>query len=258
MRLFKWLDYEVFARHEKGHGIHSPFLYNLVIQVFDKKKEVPEEDRKIRQLRKKWKTSDARISYEDPGAGAGGGRSRKISRLAKVSSTSEKYGHLLFRLVRRFQPEVILELGTCLGLGTQYLSAGNKNARIITLEGVPALANLAVMGFQELGRTNIELVEGRFEDALPVVLKSLEKLDLVFFDGNHTLEATLAYFDLCRAKAHDDTVFILDDIHWSKEMEEAWNRIKMYKDVTLAIDLFRMGLVFFRRELSKQNMVIRF
>jgi len=258
MRLLKWLEYKLFARHKRGHGIHSPFLYDLVTQVFDKKREIPKEDWKIRQLRKKWKTSNVQINYKDPGAGAGGEKSRKISRLAKVSSTSEKYGCLLFRLVRRFQPEVVLELGTCLGLGTQYLSAGNKNTKIITLEGVPALASLAVKGFQELGRANIELVEGRFEDTLPVVLKETEKLDMVFFDGNHTLEATLTYFNLCREKIHDNTVFILDDIHWSEEMEEAWNRIKIYKDVSLTIDLFRMGLVFFRRELSKQNIVIKF
>ena len=256
MRLFKWLEYKLFARHKRGHGIHSPFLYDLVNQVFEKKSEIPKEDGKIRQLRKKWKTSNVRISYKDPGAGSE--KSRKISRLAKVSSTPEKYGRLLFRLVNRFQPEVILELGTCLGLGTQYLSAGNKDARIITLEGVPVLANLAVMGFQETDRTNIEVKEGRFEDTLPVVLEDFEKLDMVFFDGNHTLEATLSYFNLCRKKTHNDTVFILDDIHWSEEMEEAWNRIKMYKEVSLTIDLFRMGLVFFRRELSKQNLVIRF
>ena len=72
------------------------------------------------------------------------------------------------------------------------------------------------------------------------------------------LKNTLEYFNLCLKKIHNETVFVFDDIHWSEEMEEAWNEIKNHSKVRVSVDLFRMGLIFFRKELSYENYVIKF
>jgi len=256
-RVLKWLIYKILARHRRGHGLHSPFLYHLAVEVLNKK-EGPKDLDQLRKLRKEWIESPKQFTYNDPGEGEGIERNRKLSYLVKIASTPEKFGKLLYRLVKRFKPDVVLEVGTCVGHGTLYLSADNLAGKVITLEGVSGLVEVAKEGFQKMGRTNINVLEGRFEDTLPAVLEKEKKLDLVFFDGNHTQEATLTYFDLCRAKAHSDTLFIFDDIHLTDGMENAWNNIKKSSDVSLTVDLFRMGLVFFNEGLSKQDVVIRF
>lgn len=252
-----WLNYVIFSRHKKGHGIHSPFLFDLITGTFNSKKK-PDDSSQIRELRNEWKKSHEVFHYTDPGNGDAGKKEHKLSYLARTASTPEKYGKLLYRLVRKFQPLTVLEIGTCLGLGTLYLSEGSDQARVITMEGIPALAAKAREGFSRLGRKNIELVEGGFETTLPGVLDGLKKVDMVFFDGNHTYEATNEYFKRCLGKAHNDSVFIFDDIHWSEGMEKAWREIQQSDAVTLTVDLFRMGLVFFRRELSKQDFTVRF
>jgi predicted O-methyltransferase YrrM len=88
-------------------------------------------------------------------------------------------------------------------------------------------------------------------------LNSLPKLDLVFFDGNHQKVPTLDYFHHCLTKAHENSIFIFDDIHWSSEMDEAWQQIQGHEQVSLTIDLFQFGLVFFRKGIAKQHFTLR-
>jgi predicted O-methyltransferase YrrM len=84
-------------------------------------------------------------------------------------------------------------------------------------------------------------------------------VDLLFVDGNHRKEATLEYFNIFLEKATPQSIFIFDDIHWSKEMEEAWKLIQQHNSVTLTIDLFFLGMVFFSKDFKvKQHFPIRF
>ena len=68
----------------------------------------------------------------------------------------------------------------------------------------------------------------------------------------------MAYFEKCLQHIHPDTVFIFDDIHWSAGMEEAWSLIRRHPKVKVCIDLYLMGIVFFKEELSKENFTLRF
>ncbi|MFZ9719521.1 MAG: class I SAM-dependent methyltransferase, partial [Chitinophagaceae bacterium] len=91
------------------------------------------------------------------------------------------------------------------------------------------------------------------------VLKKMGKLDFVFIDGNHAYAPTLRYFNAMLPFVHSGTVMILDDIHWSAEMEKAWQAISNHSAVTLSIDLFFVGILFFREEqLHKQHFRIHF
>ena len=87
-------------------------------------------------------------------------------------------------------------------------------------------------------------------------LKEHNQLDFVFFDGNHKKKPTLSYFKQCLEVAHEDSIFIFDDIYWSTEMTEAWQEIKKHPKVTLSIDCFEMGIVFFKKEQAKEHFTV--
>ena len=198
---------------------------------------------------------------EDQGAGSSTIKrsERSVSEIARASLKSAKYAQLLFRIVKQYRPGTIIELGTSFGLTTAYLASGSPGSKVFTIEGSSAIANIAREGLAELGLQNIEIVEGEFLQSLPMVLSRTRSAELVFLDGNHRKEPTLAYFDQLIKYKTDLSLFIFDDIHWSKEMEEAWGEIKTDPRVTLTIDLFFFGLVFFTPAIKfKQDFVIRF
>ena len=257
---FKYLSYKLTSWHKHGYGIHSPFVFELLTKTMRNFKSF-DCYKDIEKLRKTAKYTNKTIEIEDFGAGSHILKSnkRKIKDIAKYSLTKKKYAQLLFRLVNHFKPENVLELGTSLGITTIYLAKGNSHAKVFSLEGSKEIAKEAKNNFNKLNVKNIDLITGNFDNTLPKVLSNIKKLDFVFFDGNHTKDATLSYFNQCLPYVLNDTVFVFDDIHWSEQMEEAWEEIKNHKVITVTIDLFFMGLVFFRKEnYCKQNFRIRF
>jgi predicted O-methyltransferase YrrM len=184
---------------------------------------------------------------------------RSIASIARHAAKPKKWAQLLFRIVNYYQPENILELGTSLGISTSYMAMANPHAHIVTAEGSSAIAERAHKNFRSLQLTSVHQVKGNFNDTLPVILKSLPKLDLAFIDGNHRLEPTLQYFNQLLPSLHEGSIVIFDDIHWSAEMEQAWNAIRENNAVRLSVDLFFIGLVFFSDQFkAKQHFTIRF
>lgn len=257
----KYLSYYVTASNGKGHGIHSPFVFDLVTHVLNDKAHY-EDYSKIEFIRKGFLQNKTVLTIEDFGAGSRTGltRQRTIEQVAVSSLKKPKYAQLLYRLVNYFQPQNILELGTSLGVTTAYLASAKKNAEVTTMEGASAIAAIAKQNFHQLGLKNIRVITGNFDETLPAVLHvQPPAFDFVFIDGNHRKEPTLHYFHQLLQKSTASAVFVFDDIHWSKEMEEAWHTIRQHPSVTLTIDLFFIGLVFFRTEQKeKEHFVIRF
>ncbi len=249
----KYLDYLLSAKTK--HGIHSPFVYDLVTNVFEKKGD-SNRFVLIEKLRAEMLASSKDIDVIDLGTGRSG--RRKAGDIAKRSLKSKKYAQLLFRLADHFQPRTVLELGTSLGITTLYLASANKNSKVITIEGSWEVAGIARGNFEKLNAANIESVIGNFDEMLGGVVNQMPSADLVFFDGNHRRASTLNYFETCLAKAGNGSIFIFDDIRWSGEMEEAWEDIKKHPAVTVTIDLFHLGIVFFRKEQAKQDFVLKF
>lgn len=202
------------------------------------------------------------IEILDLGAGSRRNKSnhRKISSIAKNAEKPARFGALFYRLTHYFKPRIILELGTSLGLTTAYFAKAAPDARIITMEGCPETARLASRNFAELGVGSVEIVVGNIDQTLPAWLRSQQSggVDLIFFDANHRFEPTLRYFEEALPYAHEASVFIFDDIYWSTEMTRAWERIKAHPKVSVTIDLFWVGLVFFKKEQAKENFVLRF
>lgn len=253
------LKYFLCSKHEKGFGIHSPFLFDLITLIFNDKSDKVAY-RKLDLIRKELLESDKIISITDFGAGSKIFQSnqRKVSEITKYCTIKKKYGKLLYRLSAYYKPETILELGTSFGISTAYLALGNPNAKVVTIEGCSETSKIAQDTFTLANAKNITLVNGKFEEILPLTFFDLHTLGIVYFDGNHTKKATLNYFEQCIPYTSNVSLFIFDDIHWSEEMEEAWEEIKKNKNVTLTVDLFQLGLVYFHKELTKQDFVIRF
>ncbi|NCO55575.1 MAG: methyltransferase [Bacteroidetes bacterium CG02_land_8_20_14_3_00_31_25] len=253
------LKYILFSKHRKGFGIHSPFLYDLITLVFNDKTEKVAY-RKIDLLRNELEKSKEIINVTDYGAGSKLFKSseRKISEITEYSSVKKKYGELLYRISEFYKPKTILELGTSLGISCSYLASGNPDAKVVTIEGCPQISAIAQNTFYLLGIKNVTLVNGRFEEILPLSFFDLHSLDLVFFDGNHTKQATLNYFEQCVKYSNNDSIFIFDDIHWTSDMEQAWDEIKKNKNITSTVDIYQFGIVFFKKQLKKQDFIIRY
>jgi predicted O-methyltransferase YrrM len=238
------------------HGVHSPFVYNLItICFYDKNKHKAYEA--ILNFKKLLLQNKSTISVTDLGAGSRVMRNqeRLISQMAKNAGTTVKRAKLLFRLTYYFKPVNILELGTSVGIATHAMSLGNPNSKIRTIEGCPNIANFSENNFNNQNLNNIKVITGDFKVEIEK-LKS-NKFDFIFFDGNHQKEATLQYFESLLKTVHNDSVFIFDDIYWSKEMTEAWEAIKNHPKVTVTIDTFFWGFVFFRKEQLKEHFTVR-
>ncbi|TKC13252.1 class I SAM-dependent methyltransferase [Pedobacter polaris] len=241
------------------HGTHSPFVYKLtdeVIYDFSTKKVYDD----IEAQRKKLLHDDKLITVTDLGAGShlNKNRTKKISQIAKNALKTPRLAQLIYRLAANQELNNIIELGTCLGITTAYLSKAQPAADVLTIEGCPATAAVAHQNFTALDLENVELQVGNFNDLLPKAISDAEKLDFVYIDGNHTKEATLNYFNWCLPKIHENSLLIFDDIYWSAGMKEAWSEIKNHPQVALTIDLFWIGLVYFKKGQAKEHFKIKF
>jgi predicted O-methyltransferase YrrM len=256
----KYLQYYYHASNGKGHGTHSPFVFNFIKQVLNDKNPYGEYA-KVEALRRQLLADQTMLEVEDLGAGSAiaHSRQRKVSDIARHAAKPRKLGQLLFRIARYYKPQTILEMGTSLGISTSYLALGNPSAKITTLEGASQVASVAKNNFRTIGLSNIHLHIGNFSDTLPAVIEDPDKPLLVFIDGNHNKNPTLDYFNKLVTDINPSAILIFDDIHWSRDMEEAWEIIRSHKEVKVSIDLFFMGLVFFREEIKvKQHYTIRF
>lgn len=239
------------------HGVHSPFVYKLVTEVINAPTPLSVK-KPIENRRSSLKKSDVTIEFEDFGANPGA-YTKRVSNIANRALKPPKYAQLIYRLVHHFQPKIAIELGTSLGITTLYQATAMQQGTLYTMEGSNEVLKIAQEGFKEMKpKATINSIAGNFDDTLPELLNQLSEVDYVYFDGNHRKAPTLAYFKQCLEKAHNNSFFIFDDINWSAEMKEAWEEIKNHPQVTVTIDLFFIGLVFFRQEQEKEHFKIRF
>lgn len=240
------------------HGVHSPFVFNLLTKCFYDKKPKPEYQI-LKNYRKSLLENKNFIEVTDFGAGSKVFKSnkRQISKIAQTAGISPKRAELLFRVTQYFQPKNILEIGTSLGLATSALALGNTNGNVITIEGCPQTGGTAKNQLNKFDCKNVESVISEFESFLISENLNSTIFDLIYFDGNHSKKATLTYFETLLSTINNDSVWIFDDIHWSPEMEEAWEIIKNHPKVKVTIDTFQWGFVFFRHEQEKEHFTIR-
>lgn len=248
-----YLKYRLKAKTK--YSIHSPFLFDLVNEVFNDHRVYYAFD-EIEAIRKYLLKDQKTIEMEDYGAGSKILHTtiRGICDIVKTSALPPKYGRLLFRLVNYFQPKTILELGTGAGIGTMYMGMAAREKKIITLDGSMALSEVAQRNFDYLHLNHIEVITGKFGRTLSRAFSKLNQIEFLFIDGDHRKSALVDYFEQCLPRLKEDAIMVIDDINWSNEMNKGWQMLTQNEQVTLSLDLFRMGILFFRQGIKKQHL----
>lgn len=253
--------YYLFSRHRRGKGLSYPCVQELVREVFSDRKHY-DAYRIMSRARRDYLADRSRITLHDLGAGHGNKKQkhhvRRIRDIARHSSGHPRYHRLLCRLARHYAPATVIETGTALGLGTLALALGAPQAGVFTIEGDPALADRAAMLFEKHGLRNITLLRGSFDEQLPAALHNAGSAGLVFLDGHHEEEATLRYFGMLLPYLRNESLVVVDDIHWSAGMLRAWDILRHHEKVSLSVNLFRMGILFFDPALKKETLVVRY
>ena len=244
---------------KRWDSFHSPYLFKL-FSYMRNDREIPGSFSRIEALRKQWQKNESIINRNDFGAGSihsAKMQSEKISHIATRSLSYPFQCRCLARLVHAENPGLILELGTSLGISTAYLQSGSAGAKVITVEGDRELAKLAAQTFEQLGITQIQLVVSTFEDYFKNNQDD-SKLDIVFLDGNHVSTALINYYEKLKPRFTPRTIVIIDDIYWSRDMQEGWKKLIAMPEVTQSVDCFQFGVLFFRNEfLNKEHHVLR-
>lgn len=237
------------------YDAHSPFLYDFITEVLDTDREFY-AFKALEYQRKMLLSNNQKINVLDLGAGSKTTNEnlRKISDIAASSLGSTKKCKILFNLVNKYDINNILELGTSFGLSSLYMSSARKKANIDTIEGSPEVATIAQKMFENNKINNVKIHIGGFDNILPVLLNESTSYDMIYVDGNHTYEATKRYYELLSAYIPETGFMVFDDISWSVGMVKAWNEIIKDEKVSLSIDLFDIGIVFFNPELTKQDL----
>lgn len=253
-----YLNYRLTAYTE--HDVHSPFVYDFYIQLIRNDNPYGDFER-LNELRNELLMDNTALEITDFGAGSKklSANRRSIQQIAKHGIAPKKQAEFLYRLINKFSPKIIVELGTSVGLTSLYLAKANSRSTLYTLEGSESLVSFSKELFKKEKVKNIISIQGNFDTEFPKLLTGLESLDCLYLDGNHAYEPTLRYFEMALAKKNAGSMFIFDDINWSEGMQKAWKEIVANKEVRLSFDFFHFGVVFFRTEQKeKEHFVLRF
>jgi len=234
--------------------VETPFVQNFITEVLENNRNYYAPG-KIIALRERLRQDQRTIQHTDFGAGSRlGSREKSVRSFVNTSASSKFKGEILFNLARYSKAKTILELGTNVGLGAAYLASANSDSQVETIEGCPQLSQVAREALSVIGINNVNVTAGKFSEQLKHICAKLKKIDLVFIDGDHSYQGTINYYQEIQPYLHDKSIVVFDDIYWSDGMTKAWNEIKNKSEVSLNIDVFRLGIVFFNKELKKDEL----
>ena len=237
------------------HSIHSPFFFDFYKRVVHGKTSEKELD-EIEKIRFHLLSDTTALSDVDLGAGSHTLQEKKrtLADIARISLSSREVVEFYYRLIHYVDAHRIVELGSCLGITTLYL-AQKKNTEVFTFEGSPALANVSLTNYEYFDQKNIHLIEGNIDSTLPDFIQNPAKISFVLMDANHRYGPTMKYFFLLMRRLDEKSVVVVDDIHWSLEMEKAWAELCRHPLVYGSVDLFRCGILFFDPALNRQHFI---
>ena len=223
--------------------IHSPHVFDFTENVLGRKIDTRLLKRRLKALDTAASKETASFQMKDFGKEGMPVRSNSIAEHHRKTQLPLKYAEVLFRIAAFYRPAVILELGT--STGTAAISAASGAlAEVVTIDAEQRFQQFAQNFSQREMIRQIEFINASFDEAIPALIANHFKPDLVFIDGNHRYEPTVRYSDSMMKMMCKQGIIVLDDIHWSKEMNRAWKELKDRPDVSLSIDLYRMGILF--------------
>lgn len=258
LNLFPALQYvRYFLQREDRHSLQSPFVYQIYQGLRNYRQQASHHFAAIENLRQNLLRDQRIITVHDLGAGSlqFNANERKIADIARYSCSTQKYS-LLYQYFCSLTPaETVVELGTCLGINSGYLAEVTRG-RLYTMEGAEELVRVATENIARY--KNARLIPGDISETLPIFLQDQQAVDFALIDANHTYASTLGYFNRIKEKIHTNSIVIIGDIHWSKEMENAWDEIRHMEEVRLSLDFFECGVLFFREGLDQQHYILAY
>jgi len=259
-----WYTFLSFMRNrlkgKRWNSFHSPFLFSLFSYIGDDRVKI-EKFEAIERQRKKWLETNDNIVRRDFGSGSSYSGKQKTAKISSIANQALSFPYqcrCMARLVHQEKPAAIIEFGTSLGISAAYLQSGNSSAKITTIEGDPELGRLANNTFAKLGMQDIQLIVSTFENYLDIHRDDNSTIDMLFLDGNHRSEALLFYYNQLKKRFSPNTIVIIDDIYWSKDMQEGWRKLIAMPEATQSVDCFQFGFLFFRNEFfEKEHHVLK-
>lgn len=255
--LFRYLWFLLKAR--SVYRIHSPFVYRLCTEVLLKSINNQSDAgfRLAGRMRAQIFSDRKSVQMNDVGAGSHFRKKMTLGRRARSLSMSRKETHILYKLVKKFRPRHIIELGTGAGVSALYMAAADRNTNVESIEGNPVMVQLAQQAVSKSGLQNITIYEGLFDNVLPGLLKNTAEVDLIFIDGDHKSTSLFRYYEMIKPYLKENSILVLHDIYWSADMMKAWKALSLMPEVTFSVDIFHLGLLFFRRGGSGEHFRIR-
>lgn len=249
MIAYEYIKYFLISKGR--HAFHSPFVYDFKDKCLKQKinKTFLELHRNQKEALKKDTSS---FEMNDFGAGSHTlGKVRRVNEVYRSAATKGIFLEVLAKMTNYYKPKKVLELGTSLGVGTLALSYGSE--QVITVDACEVTQSFAQKYFPKTS-TEVQFVTDNFSHFIE---NDTAVYDLIFVDGHHDGKALKMYLKLLEKNSHDETIFILDDIRWSKSMLRAWKEIIQDTNYHLSMDLFKFGVVLKRHHQQKQHFVVR-
>jgi hypothetical protein len=239
------------ARHRRGHGIHSPFLFHLITEVVEDKRKLPEYEF-VKKLKNKAiqlldNCSDASFTnvYQQFNLALS-----NPHQLYKKVELPFRYAKVVFRLIREFKPSVIANYGPTFGVNLALMAIADNNSIVYQLINDASCNTISKELLNDSAISNIRFFH---EDS---VLTSSPEFIYVNYPGNPGRSRSVIQIILENHGADD--VLIIRGIHESAEMEIYWMEVIESGSVHVSLDLFEIGIVLFRKGLQKENFIHRF
>lgn len=266
-----YLRHLLTARSTAGHGVHSPYVYDLLTKVVRSRTDVKIVSQ-VESLRREMLSDKRSIMVTDLGAGSvtRAGGERRVSEIAGTAALPAREAGLLARMVAALTGSasqdtgsasrgtgIILELGTSLGISTLALALAAPTRRVITVEGCPSLAAIARENLRKHGASNAEIMTMEFSTALERLKGDGMTVSFAFIDGNHKGSALTEYVSKIAAMG-EEMIIVADDIRLTKEMFLTWKSIAASGIAPVTMETLRLGIFFLKHSITPGRYRIRY
>ena len=237
--------------------MHSPFAFNIYSGLIDHHNTYKSGIEYIERERRVLKNSQERINVNDLGAGSkfSKGGQRLVSTIAKHSCSPLKFSLLYQYFCKRTPANNVLELGASLGLNTEYLNQ-STHGTLYTFEGCPTLLGKAKQHLSS--SSGIEFIAGDIDQTLSKVLNTLDSVDFALLDANHKYLPTKTYFNALVPLLHQKSIVVVSDIYWSRQMAKLWEELKGLPNVSMSMDFYECGVLFFHPADFKHHFILNY
>lgn len=252
-----WDFIKFFTSAHTADTLDSPALFDFYQSVISKKNESDLCFGRLEFIRHKMLIDDTILAGRSFGAGSKiiTDNELRVKDIAKSAVSNSFKCRLLYKVAEYYRATHILELGTSLGITTQYLASTKYCKQLVTVEGN---SNVLKIATKNNTKSNITFINSDFVTAQVMAKKNHENFDMIIIDGDHSYEETISNYDRCQALISSNGILIIDDIYWSSGMKEAWKEIQIKNPSKLFIDLFYFGIVLQNQNIKEKQSIKMF